>query len=295
MRLLVTGAQGQVGFALQQRLAGLGEVIAADRRRCDLSDADAIRAFVRETRPDWIFNAGAYTAVDKAEREREQAFAINAVAPGILAEEAQRLGSGFVHYSTDHVFDGQGSQPHGESDTVAPLNVYGESKLAGEQAAQRAMAGGRCWVLRTTWVYGSHGSNFLKTMLRLAQERDQLTVVADQCGAPTSADLIAEVSARILAQEPASGLYHLAASGETTWHDYACRVIRLAATEGLRLALDPGRIGAIASSDYPTPARRPLNSRLDCRKLEQALGLTLPPWGNDVDRVVRQLLRELRV
>lgn len=296
MRLLVTGAQGQVGFALQQRLAGLGEVIAADRRRCDLSDPEAVRAFVRELQPDWIFNAGAYTAVDQAEREPGQAFAINAVAPGILAEEARLLGAGLVHYSTDYVFDGQGVQPHGEGDAVAPLNIYGESKLAGEAAVRTAMAGThtRFWILRTTWVFGRHGNNFLRTMLRLAQQRDQLSVVADQVGAPTSADLIADVSARILAQEPASGLYHLAAAGETSWHGYAQRVIRLAAEAGVALSVDPEGIRAIASSEYPTLARRPLNSRLDCRKLEQALNLQLPHWGHEVDSVARELLRELR-
>lgn len=295
MKLLITGCKGQVGVELQHRLAAAGEVIAVDRRRCDLSDPGSVRACVRAVRPDWIFNAAAYTAVDKAESERDLAFAINAVAPGVLAEEAARLGAGLVHYSTDYVFDGTGERPWREDDAVAPLNVYGESKLAGEQAIRAVMAetGVRAWILRTTWVFAAQGGNFLRTMLRLAREREQLSVVADQIGAPTSAALIAEVSAAILARSPTPGLYHLAAAGATSWHEYAGRVIALAAAQGLPLRLDAGAVRGIASSEYPTPARRPLNSRLDCGRLELALGLRLPPWQQDVDAVTRALVREL--
>lgn len=295
MRLLITGANGQVGGELRRRLSALGEVIALDRQRCDLSDPAAVRACVRALRPDWIFNAAAYTAVDRAESERELAFAINAVAPGVLAAEAARLGAGLLHYSTDYVFDGGGDRPWREDDPVAPLNVYGESKLAGEQAIRAVMAetGVRCWILRTTWVFAGHGGNFLRTMLRLAREREQLSVIADQIGAPTSAALIADISAAILARPPAPGLYHLAAAGVTSWHEYACRVIALAAAQGLPLKLAAGAVRGIASSEYPTPARRPLNSRLDCSRLEQALGLRLPPWQQDVDAVTTALAREL--
>lgn len=296
MKLLITGCNGQVGIELQRRLATLGEVVAVDRQRCDLSDPAAIRACVREQRPDWIFNAGAYTAVDKAERERELAFAINALAPGVLAEEAARLGAGLVHYSSDYVFTGEGQRPWCEDDPVAPLNVYGESKLAGEQAVRALMAdaGLRAWILRTTWVFAAHGSNFLRTMLRLAREREQLSVVTDQIGAPTSAELIAEISATILARPPAPGLYHLAAAGATSWHEYARHVIALASAQGLPLRIEADAVRGIASSEYPMPARRPANSRLDCSRLELALGLRLPPWQQDVDAVTTALVRELQ-
>lgn len=291
----MTGAAGQLGVALQRRLAGRGEVIALDRQRCDLADPAAVRAGVRALRPDWIFNAGAFTAVDQAEHQRDLAFAINAVAPGVLAEEAARLGAGLVHYSTDYVFDGSGSRPWREDDPVAPLNVYGDSKLAGEQAIQAVMAAtdARCWTLRTTWVFAAHGRNFLRTLLRLAREREQLSVVVDQIGAPTSTRLIAEVSAALMAERPAPGLYHLAAAGATSRHDYACRVIALAAAQGLPLRLAANAVRGVASSEYPTSARRPLNSRLDCARLERALGLQLPPWQEDVDLVTTALVRGL--
>lgn len=291
-RILVTGANGQVGFELQRALALVGEVVAVDRQRCDLSDPASIRDCVRAVAPDVIVNAGAHTAVDRAESEPELAYAVNATAVRVLAEEARRSGAAMVHYSTDYVFDGQAEGAYAESASTSPLGVYGASKLAGEQALAEVFAGAEeaFWILRTTWVFGLHGNNFLKTMLRLGHQRDQLSVVADQIGAPTSAALIADVTARLLLRRPDSGVYHLAAAGETSWHGYAQRALRMAAASGLALRLDPETIRAIPSSDYPTPARRPANSRLDCRKLSQALDLTLPEWELAVDQATRVLL-----
>jgi dTDP-4-dehydrorhamnose reductase len=294
--ILVTGCNGQLGTELQRALALFGSVVAVDRQRCDLAHAEAIRHCVRTLAPDVIVNAGAYTAVDRAETERDLAFAINAGAPQVLAEEAERSGAALVHYSTDYVFDGSGSGRYRESDPTGPLGVYGESKLAGEQAV--AAVGGRAWVLRTSWVFGLHGNNFLKTMLRLARQRDSLAVVADQTGAPTSAGLIADVTAllvRALAAPgglplPPPGLYHLAAGGETSWHGYARHVIARARLGGMQTRVAPGDIRAIATPEYPTPARRPANSRLDCRKLEAAFGVVLPDWKADVERIVDQLV-----
>lgn len=294
-RILLTGKNGQVGFELQRALAPLGEVIACDRAGCDLADADALRALVRRVAPQVIVNAAAYTAVDKAESEVDAAMAINAVAPGILGEEARRLGALVVHYSTDYVFAGDKPAPHVESDATAPQNVYGRSKLAGEQALLASAADSM--ILRTSWVLGAHGGNFAKTMLRLAGERNSLNVVADQFGAPTSAALIADVTAQIVARYLRDGeafpcgIYHLAAAGETSWHAYACHVIARALAAGVPLRLMPAAIHPIVTRDYPTPARRPANSRLDTTLLRQTFGLHLPDWQDGVDHILEQILK----
>lgn len=285
--VLVTGCTGQVGFELRRALAPLARVVAVDRQQCDLASPDSIRDCIASVRPSFIVNAGAYTAVDKAESEPELAHAVNAVAPRVLAEEAARLNAALVHYSTDYVFNGEGERPYAETDATGPLGVYGASKLQGEQ--EIAAVGGEHWIFRTSWVFGLHGKNFLKTMLRLARERDALSVVADQYGAPTSAALIADVTALLLRESRlgrgiAPGLYHLAAAGSTSWHEYAQRVISRAAAGGSALKVKAESIAAISSSAYPTPARRPHNSRLDCARLQEALGITLPDWTLAVDQ-----------
>lgn len=294
--ILVTGSNGQVGFELQRSLATLGHVIAMDRAACDLREPDALRAQVRRWRPDVIVNAAAYTDVDRAESEGALALAINGVAPGLLAQEARALGSLLVHYSTDYVFAGTGDKPHVETDAVGPLSVYGKSKLAGEQAI--AEAGACAIILRTSWVAGAHGKNFARTMLQLGRERDTLRVVNDQFGAPTTASLVADVTARIIdrawlhgnrASFPA-GIYHLAAAGETSWHGYATEILRHAASRGAALKVDPARVEAVASSAFPQIAPRPANSRLDTRKLSEAFDIHLPEWRSGVQHLVDQFL-----
>jgi dTDP-4-dehydrorhamnose reductase len=294
MKILLMGGQGQVGFELQRSLAVLGDLAVAGRARCDLTDADAIRALMRAERPGIVVNAAAYTAVDRAESEPDQAMRVNGSAPGLLAREAEEIGALLVHYSTDYVFDGSKPGSYAEHDAVAPCNVYGCSKLAGEAEIQAA--GDRHLILRTSWVYGAHGANFLKTMLRLMGERDVLNVVADQTGAPTGAALIADVTAHLLAQYLGAngagypyGLYHLAAGGETTWHGYARLIAQEALDAGLPLRAKPDTVRPIATSDYPLPARRPANSRLDTGKLQSAFGLRLPSWEDGVRRTVRLL------
>lgn len=272
-KILITGRDGQVGWELQRTLAPLGEVVAMDRQALDLADADAIRATLRAVDADIIVNAAAYTAVDQAEKEPELANAINGTAPGILAEEAQRRGALLVHYSTDYVFDGSGSTPFAEETPTAPLNVYGRSKLAGEQAIQAV--GGRHLILRTSWVYGLRGKNFLLTMLRLAKEREELRVVADQIGAPTWSRLIAEATALALARPtPCTGLYHLTSGGETSWHGFTAAILELSRDQRPR---EP-RLSGIPASEYPLPAQRPHNSRLSCAKLARDAGIELPHW-----------------
>lgn len=279
MRILVTGVRGQVGFELLATLDPLGEVIPADHATLDLTRPDQIRSVVREVRPDLIVNPAAYTAVDRAESEPELCHAVNAIAPGVLAEEAEQLGAALLHYSTDYVFDGSGSAPWREDDAPAPLNTYGASKLAGEQAVLARCS--QALVLRTSWVYGMRGSNFLLTMLRLAQQRDTLQVVADQIGAPTWSRQIAETTAALIALQVATGdggsrlrcapgILHLACAGTTSWAGFAREIFRLAGrtTE----VLD------IPASAYPTTAQRPANSRLDCSRLEGLLGLPMPTW-----------------
>ena len=296
MKILLTGRNGQVGFELQRALAPLGQVHAVDSGDCNLADADALRALVRKLQPQVIVNPAAYTAVDRAESDVQQAMAVNAVAPGVLGEEAERLGASVIHYSTDYVFDGSKTTPYVESDATAPLGAYGRSKLDGERALARATA--RHLILRTSWVVGAHGSNFAKTMLRLAAERDELRVVSDQLGAPTSAALIADLTAHLVRQlqQPVSetfpyGLYHATASGETSWCEYARFVIGYALRTGHALRVTPNEVHPIGSDQYPTAARRPANSRLDTSLFRSTFGLELPHWQEGLGHVLQQILR----
>ncbi len=292
MKLLLTGKNGQVGFELQRTLAVLGEVIAIDWEDCDLANASEIRRVVRAISPNVIVNPAAYTAVDKAESDPSLAHAINAHAPGVLAEEAENLGALLVHYSTDYVFDGTKDGAYLESDVPKPSSVYGETKLAGERAVIASCS--RHLILRTSWVVGAHGSNFAKTMLRLAAERDTLSVVADQFGAPTSAALLADLTSHLVRQAQHTdfpyGLYHAVAAGETNWHAYACHVIERARAAGKHVRAAPDAIKAITTSEYPTPARRPANSRLDTSLLRETFGLHLPEWKMGVDHILDQIL-----
>jgi dTDP-4-dehydrorhamnose reductase len=275
MKILLTGCGGQLGRELKRSLASLGELVACDRRHLDLSDPEALRAAVRSIAPSVIVNAAAYTAVDKAETETGLADAINAAAPGLLAEEARRLGARLIHYSTDYVFDGTKPTPYLETDATTPLSAYGRSKREGEKAI--GASGARHLIFRTSWVYGLHGANFMKTMLRLGRERDELRVVADQVGAPTWTRHLADITALVLAtRETAEGLYHLAASGETSWHGYAEAIFANAKATGL---LDSSPlVHRISTAEYPLPAPRPANSRLDCTRFSRDFGLTLPDW-----------------
>ncbi len=285
-----------MGFELRRSLAPLGRVVALERAGCDLSRPDEVRRIVRELCPDVIFNSAAYTSVDKAETDIEAAYAINSVAPGVLAEEAKTLGSLLVHYSTDYVFDGRKDGCYLETDKVNPQSVYGKSKLAGEQAI--AASGAQALVLRTCWVAGAHGSNFAKTMLKLGCERDSLRVIDDQFGAPTTASLIADVTAQIVARHwlygrPAAfdvGVYHLAAAGETTWHGYATEVLRMAAARGVPLQVDREHIEAIPTTAYPLPAPRPANSRLNTSKLRETFCIHLPDWQQGIRLLLDQIL-----
>jgi len=295
-KLLVTGCNGQVGFELCRSLAPLGEVIALDRTACDLTQPDMLRRLVREHRPTVIVNPAAYTAVDQAESDADTAFAVNGTAAGVLAEEARALGGLLVHYSTDCVFDGSKAGAYVETDAVNPQSVYGKSKLAGEQAI--AASGAVSLVLRTSWVAGAHGDNFAKTILTLGRERKNLRVISDQFGAPTTAALIADVTAHIVARYWLAadrsvfpgGVYHLAASGETTWHGYATEVLRYAAARGVDLQADSESIQAIPASAYPQAAARPANSRLDTHKLRQTFDLYLPDWRSCVHHLLDQIL-----
>ncbi|MFK3797313.1 dTDP-4-dehydrorhamnose reductase [Pseudomonas sp. NPDC088444] len=277
LRILISGQHGQVSLALQQCLNGLGELIVVGREQLDLSQPESIRAVVREIKPDLIINAAAHTAVDQAESEPDLAYAINATAPGVFAEEAKALGVPFIHYSTDYVFDGSKEGVWNESDTPHPLGVYGSSKLAGEQAI--AKVGGQYLILRTSWVYSLTGRNFLLTMQRLLQEREKLTVVADQIGAPTWAGTIAQSTRELIerwrdGKPGAWGVYHLTASGETSWFGFAQAI----GQELIKAGKPCAALEPIPSSAYPTPAKRPLNSRLDCSRLQQEWGVSQPNW-----------------
>ncbi|HBJ99036.1 MAG TPA: dTDP-4-dehydrorhamnose reductase [Delftia acidovorans] len=300
MKLLLLGRNGQVGWELQRSLAPLGELIALDRQGdaggqglCgDLSRLDELARTVRALRPDVIVNAAAHTAVDKAESEPDQARLLNALAPQVLAREAVQTGALLVHYSTDYVFDGSGSAASTETEATAPLSVYGSSKLEGEQLIQAS--GCRHLIFRTSWVYAARGGNFAKTMLRLAQEREALSVIDDQWGAPTGADLIADVTAhaiRQLQRQPGDqGLYHLVAGGETTWHAYASHVIARARELAPDRPWKVQRIAAVPTSAFPTPAQRPHNSRLNTDRLQQTFGLRLPHWQAGVDRMLQEII-----
>lgn len=287
MKILITGQHGQVSRELQQRLPSLGELIVLGREQLDLANPDQIRQQVRAHRPDLIINAAAHTAVDQAESEPELAFAINAIAPGILAEEAKTLGIPLIHYSTDYVFDGSKPAPYTEADTPNPLGVYGQSKLAGEQAI--TAVSGDYLILRTSWVYSSHGKNFLLTMQRLLQEKPHLRIVADQIGAPTWAGSIANSTRALIerwqAGEPGPwGVYHLTARGETSWFGFAEAIGEYLRKQGKACAeLEP-----IPSSAYPTPAKRPLNSRLDCSRLQQQWHVSQPAWHDALRECLAQ-------
>lgn len=294
MKILLTGKNGQVGFELQRALAPLGEIISVDHQECDLADPAAIRALVAKVSPQIIVNPAAYTAVDKAESEPELAQAINGNAPGVFGQEAARLGALVVHYSTDYVFDGTKAGAYNENDTPNPQSVYGKTKLAGEQAL--LTSGADCLIFRTSWVFGAHGGNFAKTMLRLAAERDSLNIVADQFGAPTSAALLADVAAQAIGRYQREGrfclpfgLYHLVAGGVTTWHEYAQAVVRAAEAAGKQLKIKANDIAPIATADYPLPAQRPANSQLDTSRLQNTLGLRLPHWQTGLDHVLQQI------
>jgi dTDP-4-dehydrorhamnose reductase len=297
MNILLVGCNGQVGWELQRALTPLGELTACDFDspapwRADFSQPESLRALVERVQPRLIVNAAAHTAVDKAESEPDLARALNATAPGVLAEEARRIGALLVHYSTDYVFDGSGSTPRAEDAPTGPLSVYGRTKLEGEQA----IVDSDCahLILRTSWVYAARGGNFARTMLRLAAERDRLDVIQDQVGAPTGADLLADVTAHaireVLRQPGLQGLYHCVASGETSWHDYARFVIEWARAQGRPIRVAPEAVRPIATRDYPTAAQRPLNSRLDTRKLQSTFHLRLPPWQHGVQRMLQEIV-----
>ena len=295
MKILLLGKDGQVGWELQRALAPLGELCALGRAEADFTDPESLRAVVRAFDPDVIVNAAAYTAVDKAEADAATAHNVNAVSPGVLAEEAAAGNAWLVHYSTDYVFDGTKEGAWVETDAVNPLSVYGRTKYDGEQRI--AATGARHLILRTSWVFAPRGGNFAKTMLRLAKERETLNVVADQHGAPTGAELLADVTALALHRiavpgtdaQHLSGVYHLAAAGSTTWHAYAQHVLAQAQSHGAELKAGPDAVQPIAASAFPTPAARPANSRLDCSKFSASFGVHLPDWRHHVNRLIAEL------
>jgi dTDP-4-dehydrorhamnose reductase len=299
VRILLTGATGQVGGELLETLKPLGEVIAPVRAELDLANAASVREMIRAVRPRWIVNPGAYTAVDKAESEPELAYAINAEAVRVMGQEARAIGAGVIHFSTDYVFDGSGSMPYRETDATGPVSVYGASKLAGEKALAESGAGHT--IFRTSWVYGTRGKNFLLTILKLARERETLRVVADQYGAPTwsrdlarmTAAVIGRCEAKVRGMELASaladigGIYHAAGAGETTWHGFAAEAVRLRREResGVRLA----KIEAITTAEYPTPAKRPANSRMNCERLKERFGWEMLDWRDSLREVLAEL------
>jgi dTDP-4-dehydrorhamnose reductase len=296
-KILLTGKNGQVGWELQRTLAPLGNVVAVDRQELDLGNPDSIRKAIREIRPELIVNAAAYTTVDKAESEPDLAMTVNGIAPGVMAEEAKRLNAAIIHYSTDYVFDGSKKYPYSEEDTPNPLNVYGKTKLAGERAIQAV--GVPHLILRTSWVYGARGKNFLLTILKLARERSELKIVNDQFGAPTWSRMIAETTSQMLAQHysPISrpstsvvgmdGLYHLVSSGLTSWHGFASKII-----EGISCHISHAlpKLMPIPTNDYPLPAKRPLNSSMSNEKLKHAYGLTIPSWEHSLKLCLDELV-----
>jgi dTDP-4-dehydrorhamnose reductase len=297
MKILLLGKNGQVGWELQRALAPLGELIALDfdspgPLSADFSKPESLAATVRAVAPQIIVNAAAHTAVDKAESEPELARAINALAPGVLAREAAAIGAWIAHYSTDYIFDGSGSSPWLEDSPTGPLSVYGQTKLEGEEAIRAS--GAHHLIFRTSWVYAARGGNFAKTMLRLAKERDKLTVINDQIGAPTGADLLADITAHALhaaQQQPTlAGTYHAVAAGETSWHGYARHVIEYARAAGQPIKVAADAIEPVPTSAFPTPAKRPGNSRMNTRKLQETFGFTMPQWQTGVERMLTEVL-----
>jgi len=296
MRIMLIGANGQVGWELSRSLLPLGEVVALNRTQCDLSRPETLPAVVQKIKPDVIVNAAAYTAVDKAEEEKELATIINGTSVGVLAEEAKKLNALLIHYSTDYVFDGTKQTPYTEEDIPNPINAYGRSKLIGEQAIQQA--GCDHLILRTTWVYAARGKNFLKTMLRLAQEREELKIVADQYGAPTWARNIADVTAHVLATAKrerlagkfTSGTYHLSASGKTTWHGFASAIIERARHVAPAGTIKVNRVLPISTEDYPLPAERPKDSQMDSSSLTASFGVTMPDWYHAMELCIDEVL-----
>lgn len=297
MRILLTGSHGQLGAELRLTLDGQGELVAVGRSDCDLADSAALHRLLERARPDVIVNAAAYTAVDRAETEVDRSFAVNAGAPGLMGEWAAAKGVLVVHYSSDYVFDGRKASPYLEDDPTDPLGVYGRSKLEGEHRLRHS--GARHLVLRTSWVAGAHGGNFARTILRLAGEQATLRVVADQIGAPTTTGLIAQVTRTLIARARAEpdrplGLYHLAAAGETSWYEYARLVVRTAHEAGFALRATPDAIVPIRAAEYPLPARRPANSRLDTRRLREHFGIELPDWQAGIRHLVAELAESNR-
>jgi dTDP-4-dehydrorhamnose reductase len=286
-RILLVGKIGQVGWELRRTLAPMARIACVDFPEIDLTSGDSTRRWVRETRPNVVINAAAYTAVDKAESETDKAMKINGVAPGILAEEAKKLGALLVHYSTDYIFDGTKTSPYVETDPPNPLGAYGRSKLAGDEAVRAV--GGAHLIFRLCWVYGARGQNFMLTMMRLAREREKLRVVADQVGCPTWSRMIAETTTLALKQAVAAGdsgaftgTYHLASSGVTSWHGFADAIVKLMPAKGRKCV----RVEAISTAEYPTPTKRPAYSVLACDKLERAFGLRLPHWEESLKQVL---------
>jgi dTDP-4-dehydrorhamnose reductase len=298
MKILLFGKGGQVGWELQRSLAPLGDLVALDadsQNLCgDFTNPEGLAQTVRAVAPDIIVNAAAHTAVDQAESEPELARTINALAPGVLAQEAKRSGAWLIHYATDYVFDGSGDKPWLETDPTGPLSVYGKTKLEGEEAIRAT--GCQHLIFRTSWVYAARGGNFAKTMLRMAQERDFLSVINDQIGAPTGADLLADISAHAirtaLRNPDVGGLYHLVAGGETSWHGYASFVIDFARQAGIEIKVTPEAIQPVPTSAFPLPAPRPKNSRLDTQKLKNTFGLNLPHWQRGVARMLTEILEK---
>jgi dTDP-4-dehydrorhamnose reductase len=295
MKILLLGCNGQVGWELQRALSPLGELIACDfdsaaRLRADFTQPSSIGELIDRVQPEVIINSAAHTAVDKAESEPTLARDINAITPGVIADRARASGALLVHYSTDYVFDGSGDQPRDESAVTGPLSVYGKTKLEGEELIRAS--GCRHLIFRTSWVYAARGHNFIKTILRLAGERDALSVISDQIGAPTGADLLADVTAQAIMQQSAgrteSGLFHCVASGHTSWFDYARYVIEWGRQQGLPIKVTPEAIQPVPTEAYPTPAQRPRNSRLSTEKIQNAFSLTLPPWQKGVERMLRE-------
>jgi dTDP-4-dehydrorhamnose reductase len=293
MKILLTGKDGQVGFALHKKLMSLGEVIATGRHELDLANPDAIKAFIDKTKPDMIINPAAYTQVDKAESEKSLAHQINAVTPQVLAEKASELDIPIIHFSTDYVFDGLKDEPYAETDQVNPQSVYGQTKWEGEEAVRRHK---KHIIVRTSWVFSSHGQNFLKTILKFAQEKSSLNVVSDQKGTPTSAEVLAAVTFKIIKtilDNPNFkdfGTYHVTSMGDSDWFHYACFIVDEAMRLGLKTTMTSKDIKPIRSEAFPTLAKRPLNSRLDTTKIKKTFMLELPHWEEEVKRILKVLI-----